>query len=58
VAITSMHLIVDDIRPDVARLCATGLAFCRDVIKGPGGRHILLLDPAGNPIELFHPANR
>jgi predicted enzyme related to lactoylglutathione lyase len=22
------------------------------------GRHILLLDPAGNPIELFHPASR
>jgi hypothetical protein len=23
---------------------------------GPGGRHILIDDPSGNPIELFQPA--
>ena len=27
-----------------------------DVVTGPGGRQILLDDPAGNPIELFQPA--
>jgi len=26
------------------------------VVEGPGGRQILLVDPAGNFVELFQPA--
>lgn len=53
-----IHLIVDDITAEVARLRAAGLTFRNDIVKGPGGQQILLLDPAGNPVELFQPANR
>ena len=38
------------------RLRTAGLAFRNDIVSGPGGRQILLDDPAGNPIELFQPA--
>jgi hypothetical protein len=32
------------------------LSFRSDAISGPGGRQILLADPAGNLIELVQPA--
>ena len=32
------------------------MTFRNDIVSGPGGRQILLEDPAGNPIELFQPA--
>jgi catechol 2,3-dioxygenase-like lactoylglutathione lyase family enzyme len=51
-----IHLIVDDITTEVARLRAEGLTFRNDIVKGPGGSQILFDDPAGNPIELFQPA--
>ena len=51
-----IHLIVADIAAEVARLQDAGLPFRNDVIKGPGGRQVLLEDPSGNPIELFQPA--
>jgi catechol 2,3-dioxygenase-like lactoylglutathione lyase family enzyme len=51
-----MHFIVDDIASEVERLRAGGVTFRNDIISGPGGRQILLEDPAGNPIELFQPA--
>ena len=51
-----IHLIVDDIAEEVERLRAAGLTFRNDIVTGPGGRQILLEDPAGNPIELFQPA--
>ena len=50
-----IHLIVDDITTEVARLHAEGLTFRNDIVKGPGGSQILFDDPAGNPIELFEP---
>lgn len=50
-----IHLIVEDIDAEVARLRADGVAFRSEVISGPGGRQIVLDDPAGNPIELFQP---
>ncbi len=50
-----IHLIVDDIAVEVARLRTAGVPFRNDIIKGPGGSQILLEDPAGNPIELFQP---
>jgi catechol 2,3-dioxygenase-like lactoylglutathione lyase family enzyme len=53
-----IHLIVGDLDAEVARLRAAGLSFRSDVVAGPGGRQILLDDPAGNLIELFQPAHR
>jgi catechol 2,3-dioxygenase-like lactoylglutathione lyase family enzyme len=51
-----IHLIVDDIHADVARLRAAGVPFRNEVIEGPGGQQTVLDDPSGNPIELFQPA--
>jgi len=51
-----IHLEVADIAIEVERLRAAGLTFRNDIVTGPGGRQILLEDPAGNPIELFQPA--
>jgi catechol 2,3-dioxygenase-like lactoylglutathione lyase family enzyme len=50
-----IHLIVEDIGAEVERLRAAGLTFRNDVVSGPGGRQVLVEDPAGNPIELFQP---
>ena len=52
-----IHLIFDDLDSEVTRLRAAGVVFRNDVVTGPGGRQILLEDPAGNPIELFQPAS-
>jgi catechol 2,3-dioxygenase-like lactoylglutathione lyase family enzyme len=51
-----IHLVVDDFDELVARLRGAGLSFASDVVAGPGGRQILLADPAGNLVELFEPA--
>ena len=51
-----IHFIVDDIEREVERLRAAGVRFRNDIVTGPGGRQILLEDPAGNPIEIFQPA--
>ena len=51
-----IHLLVGDIDAEVARLRAAGVVFRSDVVTGPGGRQIVLDDPAGNPVELFQPA--
>jgi catechol 2,3-dioxygenase-like lactoylglutathione lyase family enzyme len=51
-----IHFVVDDIASEVERLRTAGITFRNDIVTGPGGRQILLDDPAGNPIELFQPA--
>jgi len=51
-----IHLIVDDLDTETDRLRSAGLTFGSDVVSGPGGRQILLTDPAGNLVELFEPA--
>jgi catechol 2,3-dioxygenase-like lactoylglutathione lyase family enzyme len=51
-----IHLIVDDIDAEVARLHEAGARFRNDVLAGPGGKQILLQDPSGNVVELFQPA--
>jgi catechol 2,3-dioxygenase-like lactoylglutathione lyase family enzyme len=51
-----IHLIVDDLDEEVARLRQAGVPFRNDVVSGPGGKQILLEDPAGNVVELFQPA--
>lgn len=53
-----IQLEVADIDTEVARLADAGLAFRSDLISGPGGRQILLADPAGNLVEIFEPARR
>jgi catechol 2,3-dioxygenase-like lactoylglutathione lyase family enzyme len=51
-----IHFIVDDITVEVERLRRAGVTFRNEIVSGPGGRQIVLDDPAGNPIELFQPA--
>jgi catechol 2,3-dioxygenase-like lactoylglutathione lyase family enzyme len=51
-----IHLVVADLDAEIARLADAGLAFRGDVVAGPGGRQILLTDPAGNLVELFEAA--
>ena len=51
-----IHFVVDDIDAEVARLTEAGLPFRNEIVKGPGGSQILLLDPSGNVIELFQMA--
>ena len=53
-----IHLIVEDLSSEVNRRRAAGVHFRNDIVTGPGGAQILLDDPAGNPIELFQPAQR
>jgi len=52
-----IHLVVDDLDGEVTRLRDAGVAFRSDVVSGPGGRQILVADPAGNLVELFQPAD-
>ena len=51
-----IHLIVEDIAAEVARLKAAGAPFRNEILSGPGGQQILLQDPSGNVVELFQPA--
>lgn len=53
-----IHLIVDDLPAEVARLRAAGVRFRNDIVAGPGGSQVLLIDPSGNLVELFQPAGR
>jgi catechol 2,3-dioxygenase-like lactoylglutathione lyase family enzyme len=52
-----IHLIVPDIAAEVARLRADGVSFRNEIVSGPGGKQILIEDPAGNVVELFEPAS-
>ena len=51
-----IHLIVEDLPAEVARLRAAGVQFRNDIVMGPGGSQTLLMDPSGNLVELFQPA--
>jgi catechol 2,3-dioxygenase-like lactoylglutathione lyase family enzyme len=53
-----IHLVVDDVDAEVARLRELGAQFRNNVVEGPGGKQILVLDPSGNFVELFEPARR
>ena len=52
-----IHLAVEDLDAEITRLRDAGLSFRSDVVAGPGGRQVLLADPAGNLVELFQPAH-
>ncbi|MBP1845786.1 catechol 2,3-dioxygenase-like lactoylglutathione lyase family enzyme [Rhizobium petrolearium] len=53
-----IHLIVGDLRAEVARLQAAGVKLRNEIVTGPGGSQVLLVDPSGNLVELFQPAPR
>jgi catechol 2,3-dioxygenase-like lactoylglutathione lyase family enzyme len=53
-----IHLTVDNLDAEIDRLRVADLPFRSDMVTGPGGRQILLTDPAGNLIELFEPTHR
>ncbi|MCA2217979.1 VOC family protein [Jidongwangia harbinensis] len=51
-----IHLVVGDLDAEIDRLRGAGLPFRSEPVSGPGGRQVLIADPAGNLIELFQPA--
>ena len=53
---TRILLTVHDLEAEVKRLQAANIRFHNDILKGVGGSQILMLDPSGNVIELFEPA--
>jgi catechol 2,3-dioxygenase-like lactoylglutathione lyase family enzyme len=50
-----IHLVVEDLEAEIARLRQAGVRFRNEVVKGPGGAQVLIVDPAGNLVELFQP---
>ena len=47
---------VSDITEETARLRSAGVKFRReDILSGPGGSQIWVVDPSGNLVELFQP---
>ena len=47
---------VSDINTEFARLRAAGVKFRREeIVTGPGGSQIWIVDPSGNLVELFQP---
>jgi catechol 2,3-dioxygenase-like lactoylglutathione lyase family enzyme len=50
-----IHLIVADIEAEIDRLAEAGARFRNEIVTGPGGSQVLLVDPSGNFVELFQP---
>ena len=46
---------VKDIEITVAALRKAGAYFRNEIVKGVGGKQIIVDDPSGNPVELFEP---
>ena len=46
---------VDDLPSRVTEMKQAGVAFCNEIVVGPGGKQILTQDPNGNLVELFEP---
>jgi glyoxylase I family protein len=47
---------LEDIETRVQEMKSAGLRFRNEIVKGPGGKQILLEDPDGNVVELFEAA--
>jgi glyoxylase I family protein len=47
---------VDDLPQCITALKEAGVNLRNEMEVGPGGKQVQLLDPDGNPIELFEPA--
>ena len=52
-----IQVVVEDLDAEVDRLRGEGVSFRNEIVTGRGGKQILLDDPAGNPVELFEPAD-
>ena len=48
---------VEDLEAMVGSLEATGMKRRSAPLSGPGGQQVLVMDPSGNPVELFQPRN-
>jgi glyoxylase I family protein len=48
---------VPDLDATVGDLKKAGVRFRNEMESGPGGKQIQILDPDGNPLELFEPAH-
>lgn len=46
---------VADLDATVATLRKSSARFRNDIVRGVGGKQIIVEDPSGNPIELFEP---
>lgn len=46
---------VEDVETLLATLTRSGVHARSPVIDGVGGRHVIIDDPSGNPVELFQP---
>lgn len=53
-----IQLIVDDIAGEVERLRTSGIKLRSDVVHGPGGSQVLVMDPSENLVELFQPGHQ
>ncbi|HET6767963.1 MAG TPA: VOC family protein [Chitinophagaceae bacterium] len=53
-----IELFVENLSAEVEKLKSKGLHFRNDIVTGPGGSQILLIDPSGNFIELFEPKHQ
>ena len=51
-------LAVPDLAKAIELLKSRGVRFRNEMISGPGGKQVQILDPDGNPVELFEPARR
>jgi catechol 2,3-dioxygenase-like lactoylglutathione lyase family enzyme len=51
-----IHLVTADLASEVARLRSVGVTFRNDIVKGPGGSQILLVDLKSG--QLFRPAGQ
>lgn len=50
-----IQIVVEDFDAELARLRERGAPVDSDPVSGPGGRQVLLRDPAGNLVEVFEP---
>jgi glyoxylase I family protein len=51
-----LMLEVPDLKAAIDTLKKAGVRFRNEMESGPGGKQIQVLDPDGNPLELFEPA--
>jgi glyoxylase I family protein len=49
---------VSDLPTVIQALRSAGVAFRNAMETGPGGRQIQVIDPDGNPVELFEPGHQ
>jgi catechol 2,3-dioxygenase-like lactoylglutathione lyase family enzyme len=53
-----ISLEVADLPGEIERLRAAGVRLRSELVEGVGGDQVLVMDPAGNLVELFQPHSR